>query len=131
MNIDELILKLIVIAVVLELYEISWQKAGTLMGMLARMYQHYAKSVFLFLLMHPTFYFSIALVMMSEYNFYALLLLGIKAIDIITKMKLLEQVFIQKEVTHEMSLMLLAPIHPLLSYLGVLAYPPLVYMIFS
>ena len=126
--IDENILNYIVIFMALELYEVLWQKANTLLGMLARMYQHYHKSVFVFLLMHPTFYFAVAFMMLSDYNIYGIILLSIKTVDISTKLILLKQVFITKEISSEMSLMLLTPLHKLLPYMGLVAYPPLIYM---
>ena len=126
--IDEYVLNYIIIFMVLELYEVLWQKATTLIGMLARMYQHYHRSVFVFLLMHPTFYFLLAFMMLNDYNIYAVLLLSIKTMDIVMKLILIKQVFIDKEISSEMSMMLLTPIHKFLPYIGLVAYPPLIYM---
>lgn len=112
----------------LEFYEILWQRATTLIGMLARMYQYYHRSVFLFLLMHPTFYFSLGFMMLSDYNIYATILFGIKTLDIAMKLILIKQVFIDKEISTEMSMMLLTPLHKLLPYIGLVVYPPLIYM---
>ena len=129
--IDDLILNYIILFVFLELYEVSWQKAETMMGMLARMYQHYAKNIFLFLLMHPTFYFSIGFAMLSDYNPYALALVFIKTVDVATKIVLLEQIFIKKELTQELSLTLLAPINKYMPYIGLSIYPFLIYFALS
>ena len=126
--IEDTVLNYIILFMVLELYEVLWQKANTLLGMLARMYQHYHKSVFVFLLMHPTFYFLVGFMMLSDYNIYAVLLFSIKTMDISMKLILIKQVFIDKEVSSEMSLMLLTPLHKLLPYIGLIAYPPLIYM---
>jgi len=127
MIIDDLILNYIILFVFLELYEVSWQKAETMMGMLARMYHQYSKNIFLFLVMHPTFYFSIGFAMLSDYNPYALVLVFIKTVDIATKIILIEQVFIKKELTQELSLALLAPIHKFVPYVGLSIYPFLIY----
>ena len=62
--IDDLILNYILLFIILEIYEISWQKAPSIMGMLIRMYKYYSKSIFLFLLMQPTFYFAIGFAML-------------------------------------------------------------------
>lgn len=129
--IDDLILNYIILFVFLELYEVSWQKASTMMGMLARMYQHYSKNIILFLIMHPTFYFSIGFVMLSDYNPYAMMLLFIKTVDVATKIQLLEQVFIKKELSLEMSEVLLAPIHRFAPYIGLTLYPFLIYFTLS
>lgn len=126
--IDEYVLNFIIVFMALELYEVLWQKANTLIGMLARMYQHYHRSVFVFLLMHPTFYFLIGFMMLNDYNIFSVVLLSIKTLDIATKLMLIKQVFIDKEISAEMSMMLLTPLHKLLPYIGLVAYPPLVYL---
>lgn len=124
--IDDLILNYVLLFVFLELYEITWQKAPSIMGMVIRMYRYYSKSIFLFLLMQPTFYFSIGFVMLSDYNVYAMILLFLKTVDVATKILLIEQVFIKRKLSHDLSLILLAPINSFLPYLGLLVYPPLI-----
>ena len=129
--IDEIILNYIFLFLVLEIYEVQWQKAQTLLGMLARMYQHYSKSIFLFFIMHPTFYFAIVFMILSDYNIYAVVLFLIKAIDMAIKLMLIKQVFIDKELSQELALTLLRPIGSLLPYIGLIAYPPLIYLAIS
>lgn len=128
--INDLILNYILIFVLLEAYEISWQKAPTIMGMLLRMYKYYSVNIFLFLLMQPTFIFSIGFAMLSEYNLYAMVLLFIKTVDIATKILLLEKVFSKKEISREMSLMLVAPINSFVPYIGLFFYPILIFLSF-
>jgi len=110
----------------LEFYEISWQKAPSIMGMLIRMYKYYSKNIFLFLIMQPTFYFTIGFAMLSNYHPTAIILLFIKTADIATKIILIEQVFKKRELTQELSLILLAPINSYLPYIGLLIYPILI-----
>lgn len=124
--IDDLILNYVLLFVFLELYEITWQKAPSIMGMVIRMYRYYSKSIFLFLLMQPTFYFSIGFVMLSDYNVYAMILLFLKTVDVATKILLIEQVFTKRELSQDLSLILLAPINSFLPYMGLLIYPPLI-----
>lgn len=124
--IDDLILNYVLLFVFLELYEITWQKAPSIMGMILRMYRYYSKSIFLFLLMQPTFYFSIGFVMLSDYNIYAMILLFLKTVDVATKILLIEQVFTKRELSQDLSLILLAPINSFLPYMGLLIYPPLI-----
>jgi len=50
--INDLILNYILLFVFLELYEISWQKAPSIMGMIIRMNKYYAKNIFLFLIIN-------------------------------------------------------------------------------
>lgn len=124
----EQILNYIVLYLLLEIYEVQWQKAGTIVGMLARMFETYKKSIFLFLVMHPTFYFAIWFMIVTDYNIYALSLFGIKMIDIAMKIVLIKQVFIEKKVTHDLSVALLAPINSYMPYMGVVVYPPFIFL---
>lgn len=118
----------IVIYIFFEVYEVQWQKSSTMEGMLQNMYRYYSKSIFVFLLMHPTFYFAITFMLFTNYSIYALILFAIKAADIATKLILMKQIFIDKEVSPELSVMLQAPIHPFLPYIGLTLYPFLIYM---
>ena len=124
--INELILNYIVLFVLLEVYEISWQKAPSIMGMLIRMNKYYSKNIFLFLVMHPTFYFAVGFVMLTNYSPSAMILLFIKTVDIATKILLIQHVFQKRELTHELSLILLAPINNFLPYIGLIIYPILI-----
>lgn len=124
--IDEVIMSYILLFVLLEFYEISWQKAPSIMGMLIRMYKYYSKSIFLFLIMQPTFYFAICFAMLTDYNPSAMILLFIKTADVATKILLIEQVFKKRELTQDLSLVLLAPINGFLPYLGLIIYPFLI-----
>ena len=124
--INEVILNYILLFIILEIYEVSWQKAPSIMGMIIRMHKYYSKSIFLFLIMQPTFYFSIGFAMLTNYSSSALFLLFIKTFDIATKILLIEQVFIKRELSQELSLILLAPINNFLPYIGLLIYPILI-----
>jgi len=126
--IDDLILNYILLFVFLEVYEVWWQKASSIMGMIIRMNRYYSKSIFLFLLMHPTFYFAIGFAILSEYNLYAMVLLFLKTADIASKILLIEQIFTKKKLSHELSLVLLAPIDTFLPYIGLFIYPFLIYL---
>lgn len=126
MILQEAILNYLLLYIILEIFEVSWQKAPSLMGMLLRMYKYYNKSIWLFLIMHPTFYFAIGFAMLSDYNGFALLLLFIKTLDVATKILLIQQVFIKRELSQELSLVLLAPINSFLPYIGVVLYPILI-----
>lgn len=124
--INELILNYVVLFVLLELYEITWQKAPSIMGMLIRMNRYYSKNILLFLIMHPTFYFTVWFVMITNSATSAMILLFIKTVDIATKILLIQQVFQKRELTQELSLILLAPINSFLPYIGLALYPILI-----
>ncbi len=119
---------LALIYIFLELFETQWQKADTMMGMLLNMYERYRNSMLLFLVLHPTFYFTIYLAMTTNYSTEILFVLFIKTFDIATKIILINQVFEKKEVSAEVSQILTAPLHKLMPYVGLIVYVPLVYM---
>lgn len=124
--IDDLILNYIFIFVFLELYEISWQKAPSIMGMIIRMNKYYSKNVLLFLIMQPTFYFAVCFAILCDYDIFAMIFLFLKSADVVTKILLIEQIFTKKRLTHEMSLILLSPIDSYLPYMGLIIYPVLI-----
>ena len=119
---------LTLIYILLELFETQWQKADTMMGMLLRMYERYRSNILLFLILHPTFYFTIYLAMATNYRAEILFVLFIKTFDIATKIILIIQIFEKKEVSMELSQMLITPLHKLMPYIGLIVYVPLVYM---
>jgi len=112
--------------VVLELFEIQWQKADSLMGMMLRLHRQYRRSILWFLLLHPTYYFAIWLAMASDYAPAALVMLFVKTVDIATKILMIQQIFEKRELSQEMTVMLLAPLHPLLPYISLFVYTPMV-----
>ncbi len=124
--IDDLILNYVLLFVLLEFFEVSWQKAPTIMGMIIKMHRYYSKSIFLFLIMHPTFYFSIGFAMLTDLNMYAMILLFLKTLDISAKILLIEQIYTKRELSQELSLILLAPINNFLPYIGIFIYPLLI-----
>lgn len=127
---NDLILNYVLLFMILELYEVTWQKAPTVMGMISRMNKYYSKSIFLFLIMHPTFYFSIGFAMLTDYNIFAMILLFLKTADIATKILLIEQIFKKKKLSHELSLALLTPINNFLPYVGLFIYPLFIILAF-
>jgi len=129
--INEYILEFLLVYSLLEVYEVQWQKASRVIDMLGRIYRYYHKSVFLVLLMHPTFYFAIFFAMYTNYNGYAVALFVIKGIDIVTKLILVKQVFIDKEISDDVAVMLQMPLGNFFPYIGLLVYPPLIYMALS
>lgn len=119
---------LIIVYILLELFELQWQKADTMMGMLLRMNNYYRKSILWFFVLHPTFYFTIWLVMATNYTAPAVTMIVIKTLDLIVKILLIQQIFEKRELSQEMSMMLLTPLHPLMPYIGLLVYTPLLFM---
>lgn len=114
--------------IILELFELQWQKSDTMMGMLVQMHKKYDTNVVVFLLYHPTFMFAIWLIMVTGFSIASVALLLIKTIDIATKIILIQQLFEKRQLSQELSVMLLTPLHPAMPYLGLIAYSPMVYL---
>lgn len=122
----ESIIAITVLYLLLEGFEVGWQKAPTLLGMLVRMHRRFEKSIFYFLLLHPTYYFAIWLILQTELSAAAIILLFVKTVDIATKIVLMQQVFEKKEVSMQLHEMLMMPLGKWMPYLGLVVYPPLV-----
>lgn len=117
---------LIMIYLILESFEFFTQKADTLMGMMVRLYERYKRGVHLFVLYHPSYLFSLFLAVYVNFSTEALIVVALKSIDIIVKIRMLEQIFIKKELAEDMALLLLQRINPLFFTLNFLIYLPLV-----
>ena len=125
---NDILALLLLFYIILELFEWQWQRADSMMGMLVKMYKIYNINILLFLLMHPTFMFGIWLVMRSDFSMASVILLFVKTVDIATKILLIQQIFEKRQLSQEMSMMLLTPLHPLLPFVGLIAYTPMVYL---
>jgi hypothetical protein len=120
------IIAVTVLYLLLEGFEVGWQKAPTMLGILVRVHRRYARSIFYFLLLHPTYYFAIWLIVQTQLSPPAVILLFIKTVDIATKIVLIQQVFEKKEVSMPLHEMLMAPLEKWMPYVGFAVYPPLV-----
>ena len=121
--------KLILLFILLELLEASWQRASTLMGSLTKSYYFYNKSIFLLLFMHIgylyTLYISLALDILNWPIFFILLL---KTMDIFMKIHLVQKIFVRREADDGFILMLESPTPWWYYLIGVATYPWLLYM---
>ncbi|SFV54294.1 hypothetical protein MNB_SV-14-1749 [hydrothermal vent metagenome] len=113
--------------------EASLQKANTLGEMIEKLYVYYNKSVFLFFMIHPTFYFILFVsIYLNIVNFYIIAILLIKTFDIFFKIELIKQRYIKKDMDKELEMMLNLKMAPWMGLLGVIMYVPLLFMaIFS
>jgi len=115
-----------------ELFEAFMQRSPTLLGVLAKLYTYYAKSIFLFFLIQPGFYFIVFVILFTGVlNASLVFLLAMKIFDIFYKIELIKKVFIEREVTQELAQMLEWKIPPLFFLMGAGMYPPLLYYALS
>ena len=122
----ETLVTLLLFYLLAEYFEAAWQKAPTLLEMLVRMHRRYRRNIFYFLLLHPTYYFAVWLLLQTQLSLPAVLLLFIKTVDITTKIVLMQQVFEKQEVSLPLQEVLAAPLEKWMPYVGLAVYPPLV-----
>jgi hypothetical protein len=113
---------------ILEFFEAVMQRSDTLYGVMQKLYGWYQKSIFLFFLIHPTFYFTLFVVILTDrLNFYMILILSMKIFDLFYKLTLIKKIFIQQQVPPDMAEMLEWKIPVWFFLTGMMLYPPLLY----
>lgn len=116
------IVHLFFIFVAIEIFESNWQKSSTLFGMLENNFLVYKKSIFLYFILHLSFYYSIYLsITQNNFGFWMSSILALKFFDIIFKLSIMKKLsngaFLSEIIPFN------ANITPLIRYLNVLIYP--------
>lgn len=121
--------QIVLLMLIIELIETNLQKAETLGAMIDRLYRYYQKSVFLFFLVHPSFYFMIFIsIYLNLFNFYMIAILLLKILDILFKIVIIEQRFISKDMDADLEDMLRLKMSQSVMFLSSLMYLPLLLM---
>ena len=127
-----IVMQLIVMMIFLELFEAHLQRAGTLGEMIDKLYRYYNQNVFLFFLVHPTFYFVLCVALYFDiFNFYMIAILIFKVFDILFKIEMIKQRYKEKDMDSELAQMLNHKIAPWMVVLGLITYVPLLFMAIS
>ncbi len=121
-------LVLTLILVMLEIFEALMQRAETLYGVIERLYNWYRKSIFLFFLMHPGFYFVLFVVVATGvFNVYMVIILVMKIFDLFYKIELIKTIFLKQHIPSDLAAMLEWKIPGWFFLTGAALYPPLLY----
>jgi hypothetical protein len=119
------ILVYIFFLILFELFEVAWQYSNTLYEVIKKAYRYYAKSIFVLLLMHPSFYYILYLVLATgKLNISMFLIITLKIFDIFTKIELVRKLFVEKKISPEIESLLHKPLSKLLFFLGIGIYVP-------
>jgi len=123
------ILETLIVALVLaELFEAITQRSDTLLDMLKKLYSYYDKSIFLFFMMQPSFYVILfASLSTGVLNVSMVFLLALKIFDMFYKMELIKKVFMEQNISKELTEMLVWKIPTWFFLIGLSMYPPLLY----
>ena len=116
------ILSLFLIFVALEFFESKWQKSDTLYGLLNNNFQIFQKNIFLYFLLHVTFFYTILVSFyLNNFSFWMSSILIIKFLDISFKLSLMKKLSngtnIEEIIPFNMTMI------PILRYMGVIIYP--------
>ena len=121
--------QIVLLMLIVELIETHLHKADTLGLMIERLYGYYQKSVFLFFLVHPSFYFVVFVsIYLNLLNFYMIAIFLLKGLDIFFKIEMMRQRFVYKEPEPELEMLFRLKMSPLVSFLSSLMYVPLLAM---
>lgn len=116
------IVSLFLIFVALEFFESKWQKSDTLYGLLNNNFQIFQKNIFLYFLLHVTFFYTIFVSFyLNNFSFWMSSILIIKFLDISFKLSLMKKLSngtnIEEIIPFNMTMV------PILRYMGVIIYP--------
>ena len=116
------ILSLFLIFVALEFFESKWQKSDTLYGLLNNNFRIFQKNIFLYFLLHLTFFYTIFVSFyLNNFSFWMSSILIIKFLDISFKLSLMKKLSngtnIEEIIPFNMTMV------PILRYMGVIIYP--------
>ncbi len=121
--------QIVLLMLIIELIETHLHKADTLGLMINRLYGYYQKSVFLFFLVHPSFYFVVFVsIYLNLLNFYMIAIFLLKGLDIFFKIELIRQRFVYRDMEPDLEMMMQLKMSPLVTFLSSLMYIPLLAM---
>ncbi len=114
--------------IIFELLEAWWQRSDTMLGVLANGYHYYQKSIFLFLLMHPSFYFVLFVILSTQIlNGWMVTILLLKSVDIFFKITMMQNIFVKNQIDELLGSFLEEPLSPWIFLTGVSLYPFLLF----
>jgi len=122
------LIALILILIILELFEAWWQRSDTMIGVLTLGYHYYQKSIFLFFLMHPSFYYMLFVILFTQVlNGWMVTILLLKSVDLFFKIAMMQNLFVKDEVDEVLGSILYEPLSPWIFLTGVSLYPFLLF----
>ncbi|RXJ96756.1 hypothetical protein CRU94_01165 [Arcobacter sp. AHV-9/2010] len=83
---------LFIFFIAIELFETNWQKASTLYGILENNFKVYQKNIFLYFILHPSFFYSIYLaISLNNFGFWMSFIVILKFVDISFKLSIMKK----------------------------------------
>lgn len=111
-----------IIFIAIELFETNWQKSSTLYGLLNNNFLVFKKNIFIYFLLHISFFYTIYLsINFNNFGFWMSSIIVLKFLDISLKLSIMKK--LSNGFTIEQIIPFNANITPILRYLNVLIYP--------
>ncbi len=108
--------------VALEIFESNWQKSDKFLGVIKNNYLIYKRSVFLFILLNPTFFYALYLaISMNNYSFLMNMIIILKFVDISFRLHLCKKIDNDEDISNLIPYDMEYNIF--LRYINVLIYP--------
>lgn len=128
----EILLQIIVMMILFELLEIYLHRADTLVGLIDRLYEYYRQSIFLFFLVHPSFYYVLGVLLYFDaFNFFGISILLLKTFDLFFKIELIRQRHFKQNMDAELQKMMQMKLTFSMKFLAFFVYIPFLYMAIS
>ncbi len=125
----EIVIQIVTMMIFLEIFELYIQKADTLREMIDNLYHYYNKNIFLFFLIHPTFYYVLGVtIYFDSFNFYSITILVLKSFDIFFKIELIKQRYYEPVMDEELEQMMELKMTLSMKLLALFTYVPLLYL---
>lgn len=116
------ILLLLLIFIFLEIFESKWQKVDTLHGLILNNFYIFRKNIFLYFLMHTTFFYTIFLCFyLNNFDFWMSSILIIKFLDITFKLSMMKKLLAGISIEEVMPINI--EMSNIYRYINVLIYP--------
>jgi len=125
----ETVLQIIFALIMLELLELYLHQANRLDELIDKLYGYYRESVFLFFIVHPTFYFVLGVVLYFDaFNFYGITVLMLKIFDMFFRIELIKQRYYLSHMDPELEKMMEMKLTFSMKFLALFVHVPLLYM---
>ena len=125
----EILLQIIFFMVLLEVLELYLHRADTLSILIDKLYTYYNQSIFIFFLVHPTFYYVLGVLLYFDaFNFYSIIILILKTFDLFFKIELIRQRYFKNTMDSELERMMEMKLTSSMKFLAILVHVPLLYM---
>ena len=115
--------------IMLELLELYLHQSSTLVELVDKLYGYYRESIFLFFIVHPTFYFVLGVLLyFNAFNFYGITVLMLKVFDIFFRIELIKQRYYLSRMDSELEKMMEMKLTFSMKFLAFFVHVPLLYM---